>query len=168
MDELYLLKKRLEEKFITMSETMVRYKFTRENYDMLFPDSKIITPIGKIKMGGHQFEKLKVNDREDLLGAMYQTLKDPIIINKTDNAKKALLFIKSFKTYDSEKINMIMSVVVEIGNIRVSISTHRKDIKNILNKIKKATNLIYEKPDCSRTAGNDSANPAISGDTRLI
>jgi hypothetical protein len=168
MNELDALKRRLEEKFAIMAEPMAQYEFTRGNYDILFPNSKVLTPIGEVKMGGHQFEKLKINERKDLLGAMYQTLTDPIvIISNDDNAKKAFLFIKSFIS-DGEKINMVLSVVIEIVNIRVSISTHRKDIKNILNKIKKATDLIYEKPDGSRTAGNDSENLAITGDTQLL
>jgi hypothetical protein len=166
MDELDLLKKRLEEKFVAMAEPMSQYEFTRENYDMLFPESKVITPIGIVKIGAHQFEKLYINKRQNLLGAMYQTLTDPIaIINNDDNMKKAFLFIKSFRN-DSKRIKGVLSIVIEMSNIKISISTHRRDPENILNKIKKATYLIYEKPDSSRTAGTDSENLAISDDTQ--
>ncbi len=37
----------------------------------------------------------------------------------------------------------IKSVVVEIENENVSISTHKRDINNVVNKIKKPEQLIY-------------------------
>ena len=37
----------------------------------------------------------------------------------------------------------IQSVVVEIENENVSISTHKRDINNVVNKIKKPEQLIY-------------------------
>jgi hypothetical protein len=63
----------------------------------------------------------------------------------------------------------VISVVIAINGTRVSISTHTKDLNNIVNKIKKDADLIYEKPDNVRTAGNGTtalANKSIS-DTQL-
>jgi len=158
------LKNRLREKFANLAEPMKQVEYTRENYDKLFPNSKVSTPIGEVKLGGHQFEKLKVNERENLLGGMHQTLTDPIaIINEGD--KKALLFSKSFKN-DLGKTRGVISVVVDMNGTKVAISTHRRKPSNIINKIKKVADLVYEKPDNDRTAGNDPKNLAVSGDTQ--
>jgi hypothetical protein len=138
-------KKRLKRKFVEMAEPMKQVDYTRENYDKLFPDSKVSTPTGEVNMGKHQFEKLKANDRENLLGAMYQTLTNPVvIINKDDNGKKAKLYSKSFKD-DNGELKGALSAVVVIDGVNVAISTHRRNINNILNKIKKPADLLYEK-----------------------
>ena len=157
-------KDRLRKKFADMAEPMNSVEYTQENYVKLFPDSKVSTPIGWIKLGGHQFEKLKVNERENLLGAMHQTLTDPIvIINEVE--KRAFLFSKSFRN-DLEKIKGVMSVVVDMNGTKVAISTHRRKPSNIINKIKKVADVAYEKPDNDRTAGNDPMNLVISDDTQ--
>ena len=170
-EKLKFLKKRLKRKFVEMAEPMNQLDYTRENYDRLFPDSKISTPIGYVNLGKHQFEKLKENDRENLLGAMYQTLLDPIVvINENDNGKKAQLYSKSFKNAE-EKLKGVISVVVDIDGTNVAISTHRRDPNNIINKIKKTADLLYEKQigDVG-TAGTDpySLNLAISDDTQSL
>jgi len=167
-EKLDSLKKRLKIKFNSLAEPMNQVDYTRENYDKLFPDSKVLTPIGEVNLGGHQFEKLEKEKRQKYLGAMYQTLIDPIaIINEDDNGKKAQLFSKSFKNY-SKKLEGVISVIVDIAGKKVSISTHPRNINNIINKIKKAADLVYEKPDRDRTAENDSKNLVISDDTQLF
>ncbi|WP_461248831.1 hypothetical protein, partial [Treponema sp. R6D11] len=116
-EKLDSLKKRLKRKFVEMAEPMKQVDYTRENYNKLFSNNKVLTPIGEVNMGKHQFEKLKTNDRENLLGAMYQTLTNPIaIINKDDNGKKAQLYSKSFKS-DKEKLKGVMSAVVVIDGV---------------------------------------------------
>jgi len=167
-EELDFLKKRLKDKFDELAEPMNQVEFTRENYDRLFPESKVSTPIGDVNLGGHQFEKLYKEKRQKYLGAMYQTLTDPIaVINEKDNKREAQLFSKSFKN-DEEKIKGLMSVVIDIDGTKIAISTHRRNPNNIINKIKKAADLVYEKPDRDRTAGNDSKNLAISDDTQSV
>jgi len=146
---------------------MNKVEYTRENYNKLFPDNKVSTPIGEVNLGGHQFEKLEKEKRQKYLGAMYQTLTDPIaIIKEKDNRGRAQLFSKSFKN-NLKKTEGVISVVVDIAGKKISISTHPRDINNIINKIKKVADLVYEKPNCDRTAGNDSKNLAISDDTQL-
>jgi len=166
-EDLDLLKKCLKRKFDELAEPMNKVEFTQENYDKLFPDSKVSTPIGEVNLGGHQFEKLYKEKRQKYLGAMHQTLIDPIaVIKEKDNRGKAQLFSKSFRN-NPKKLEGVISVIVDIAGKKISISTHPRDINNILNKIKKAADLIYEKPDRDRTAGNDSKNLAISDDTQL-
>jgi len=136
----------LQEKFEQFAEPMRQYDFTRSNYDELFPRGIITTPIGDVKLGKHQFDKLREKKRENLLGAMYQTLSDPIaIVEESKNEKKVLLYTKTFKK-GAEKTKTVVSVVVTIDNINVAISTHRRSLKYILQTIKNAASVIYQKP----------------------
>jgi hypothetical protein len=136
----------LQEKFEQLAEPMLKYDFTRSKYDELFPQGIITTPIGDVKLGKNQFDKLREKKRENLLGAMYQTLSDPVaIIEEEKNEKKALLYTKTFKE-GSEKIKTVVSVVVNIDNINVAISTHRKSLRYVIQIIKNAASVIYQKP----------------------
>jgi hypothetical protein len=85
--------------------------------------------------------------RRCLIGAMRQTLVDPIvIITEEKNSRKAYLFIKSFKNIeDAQKHDFIMSVVVTIDDIKIAISTYKRKRREVLNKIKKAGVIAYEK-----------------------
>jgi hypothetical protein len=159
------LKNRLREKFANLAGPMDVVEYTRENYDKLFPDGKVSTPIGEVKLGGHQFEKLGNNQRRHLLGPMYQVLTDPIaVINEDREGEKAKIFSKSFENNSGEKMKTVVSVVPNIKGTNVSISTHEKELNNILSKIKKAADLVYEKPSSDRTAGSGTNK----GDTRLL
>jgi len=167
LEKVDFLKKRLKRKFVEMEEPMKQIEFTRENYKKLFPDNRVTTPIGNIKIGEHQYEKLEREKRQKYLGAMYQTLTDPIaIINQEDDRGKAQLFSKSFE-HKPKKKDSVISVVADIDGENVSISTHPKQLEKVVEVIKKVADLIYEKPDRDQTAGNDSKNLAISDDTQL-
>ncbi|MGF7108271.1 hypothetical protein [Treponema pedis] len=117
--------------------------FTRENYNKLFPVGIIQTPICSVKLGEHQFEKLQSLNRNYLLGAVAETLKKPVaVIFEMRDGKPSLLYVKSFLTGGKYKI--VQSVVVEIDGVNVSVSTHERTINNVLNKIKKADQVIYK------------------------
>jgi len=144
-EKLDFLKERLKIKFDELAEPMNQVDYTRENYDKLFPDNKVSTPIGEVNLGEHQFEKLIANDRENLLGAMYQTLTDPIVVIKEkDNRGEIKLFSKSFKNGE-ERLKGLMSVVIDRNGTKIVISTHRRKPNNIINKIKNPADLLYEK-----------------------
>jgi hypothetical protein len=156
-ENLDFLKERLKRKFDELAEPMNKVEYTRENYDKLFPDNKVSTPIGEVNLGKNQFEKLKANDRENLLGAMYQTLTDPIaVIKEKDNRGEIKLFSKSFKN-DEERLKGLMSVVIDRNGTKIIISTHRRKPNNIINKIKNPADLLYEKQigEAVGTAGSD-------------
>ena len=70
------LNKLLQDKATKLPNT----PFTRENYNNLFPRNKVTTPLGTVKLGENQFEKLKVLNRGYLLGAVAETLKNPLAI----------------------------------------------------------------------------------------
>ena len=165
-DEIDILKEHLIKKLKRMAVPMVQVEFSRENYNNLFPDSKVTTPIGVIKLGGHQFKKLESEKRQEYLGGMYQTLTDPVTItNQEDQKGKAKIFSKSFIHKSKEK-DGIISVIVDIGGQNVSISTHPRKLKKIIEEIKKTADLIYEKPESGRTAGNDPKD-LTNNDTQL-
>jgi hypothetical protein len=130
-----VLKKKLED----MSVPMDIVVFNRENYDKLFPDGMVETPLGEVKLGDNQYEKLKERERTGLLGALKQTLTDPVVVYSSGGAE---VYAKSFAK--NGKIKAIVSVVVEKEGQRISISTHNKDLNNLVNAIKKG-NILYEK-----------------------
>jgi len=169
LEQLNFLKERLKRKFDELAESMNQVEYTRENYDKYFPNSVVSTPIGKITLRNDQFKKLNRKRRQNLLGAMHQTLTDPIaIINENRKGEKVKLFSKSF--LDSKK--PIVSVVTNEKGKNTAISTHDRKLNNILNKIKKPADLIFEKQTNGDMgpAGDDSysLNLAISDDTQSI
>lgn len=166
-EKLNQLKNRLKEKFACLAEPMNQIEYTRENYDKLFPNNKVSTPIGEITLRKDQFQKLKRKGRQNFLGAMYQTLNDPVaIVNENRGGKRTKLFSKSF----SENKKPIISVVTYEKERNTAVSTHERKLNNILNKIKNPADLIFEKQTNGVTgpAGTDSysLNLAISDDTQ--
>jgi hypothetical protein len=135
------------EKFETMSVPIESTEFSIEEYRKAFPQGIVSTPIGEVKIGKNQFYKLAEKDkgnRKILIGAMKQTLFDPIVIipEKNDN-REAYIFMKSFRK--NEKLSIIVSVVVSIGNDKIAISTYKRKRREIISKIKKAGVITYEK-----------------------
>jgi hypothetical protein len=151
---------RITSKLETMAVPMETRAFTKDEYRATFPQGTVNTPIGEVKIGKNQFEKMAEKDngkRQGLIGAMRQTLQDPIaIIQEENEGHKAFLFIKSFKTADeSSKPDFITSVVVAIEAAKVAISTYKRKRREVLNKIKKASVIAYEKDyGASRTNGD--------------
>ena len=125
-------------------------EFNRQEYREVFPQGTVKTPIGEVKIGKNQFEKMAEKDngkRRCLIGAMRQTLADPIIIVPEEKyGRKAYLFIKSFKNIqDTQKPDFIMSVVVTIDGTKIAISTYKRKRREVVNKIKMAGVIAYEK-----------------------
>ncbi|MDR0321640.1 MAG: hypothetical protein LBI28_09070 [Treponema sp.] len=147
-------------KLETEAVIMDLWEFSREEYREVFPQGTVKTPIGEVKIGKNQFEKMAEKDngkRRGLIGAMRQTLADPIVIVQEEkDGKEAYVFIKSFKnTNDFQKPDFVMSVVVTIQDTKVAISTYKRKRREILSKIKKAGVIVYEKDyGTSQTNGN--------------
>jgi len=59
-EKLGFLKKRLKRKFEEMAEPMNQLEYTRENYDKLFPDNKVSTPIGEVILRRDQYIKERI------------------------------------------------------------------------------------------------------------
>jgi hypothetical protein len=139
--------KRITAKLELMSVPMDFKIFSIDEYRKVFPQGTVKTPIGEVKIGKNQFSKLAEKDygkRQALIGAMWQTLSDPIvIIQEEKEGRAAYIFIKSFII--GEKPCIIVSVVVTIENNMIAISTYKRKKREILNKIKMADVMTYEK-----------------------
>jgi hypothetical protein len=133
-------------KLESMAVPMDVREFSREEYNQLFPEGKLNTPLGEVKLGKGQFDKLAAKGRQELLGAVYQTLTDPIVIlSEMRNEKNSRLYIKTFKKSPNDKRENIMSVVVDIDGEAVVISSGKRRHEQIEIKIKKAGIPLYLK-----------------------
>ena len=152
------IKNALKEDFKNKAIEKPQIEYSRENYDKLFPRGNIKTPIGHVKLGENQYEKLKAKSREDLLGVVAETLKNPLVII---NENGSHIYAKSF--VESGKTKSYQSVVIKIDGKDISISTHQRDTNNILNKIKKAEDVIYTNDSQQLPS---SRNALVVGTTR--
>ncbi|MBR5007875.1 MAG: DUF2213 domain-containing protein [Methanocorpusculum sp.] len=132
--------------------------FSEENFKK-YLGTPIDTPNGKVKLGENQFEKLKKKNRQDLIGAIHDTLADPCFIAEEKGG--TTLYVKSFIKNDEQK--NIMSVVIKRDGLNISISTHEERESQILNKIKKAGVLM-------ETASDDGTvhDERVADTTRVV
>ena len=138
---------RITEKLESMAVPIVQINFSIDEYRKIFPQGVVNTPMGEVKIGKNQFLKLAEKDygkRQKLIGAMYQTLSDPIVIIQEEKENRnAYIFIKSFNS--DNKTGFIVSVVVNIDGKMVAISTYKRKKREVVSKIKKAGVMTYEK-----------------------
>lgn len=145
------LKKELNIALKEVAKPLEIIDFTRENYNKLFPQQNIKTPIENVKLGANQFEKLEKKEREKLLKAVYDVLNNPdIIINEErqnvfNEKENAHIYGKSFVI--NEKFKTVQSVVIEIEGENISISSHERELNNLLNKIKMPDQLLYARAE---------------------
>ena len=131
--------KKLEE----LAVPRLRVEYTEENFKKLFGEwNRVETPAGRVTVPRSQFIKLKDRNREGWLGAVYQTITDPILIIQETTDKK--LYVKTFAP-EKKGVIIFLSVIIEQGSSRVNISNHEKGMRNILNKIKRADDVAYLK-----------------------
>jgi hypothetical protein len=140
---------RITTKLETLAVPMDARDFSLKEYREVFPQGTVKTPIGEVKIGKNQFEKMGEKDngkRKGLIGAMRQTLAEPIVIMQEEkDGRKAFLFIKSFKNAENpRKPDFILSVVVTIEDTKVAISTYKRKHREVRNKIKAGV-IAYEK-----------------------
>ncbi len=130
-----------------VAQPLPEIDFTRENYNKLFPRDRLNTPIETVKIGAHQFEKLEAKDRKNLLQAVHDVLSNPdVIINEEKESifgdmENSHVYAKSYVI--NEKTKAVQSVVVNIEDEYISISTHKRDISNVVNKIKKPDQILF-------------------------
>jgi hypothetical protein len=133
-------------------------EFTRREYDRLFPHRRLKSPIEVVKLGAGQFEKLLQNGRENYLGAMHQTLTDPVIIlEEIREGEKSHLYIKSFKSTENDT-DFVMSVVVNIDGENITVSTGPRKKKQILKKL--TARPLYIRGSGGPTAGTVDGEPS--------
>jgi hypothetical protein len=116
------------ERLGSLAVPMDEREFTNEEYNRVFSRSTVITPIGEVKIGQNQFSKLAEKDggsRQGLIGAMRQTLSDlVVVIREREKERLAEVFIKSFSGGEGKKESIIVSVVVNIKEAKIAISTY--------------------------------------------
>ena len=134
-------------------------ELNRENWNKMFPDGTVKTPVGTVKLGENQFDKLRRNDRNNLLAAMYETLSNPALIleketldEKSGEFRPVNVYGKSFIHEDSNHKRAVESVVIFKDGENISISTHNKNIKDFVKQIKTADQIIYADSEISRVA----------------
>jgi hypothetical protein len=151
------------EKLASLAVPMDEYEFTNEEYNRVFSRGTVITPIGEVKIGKNQFTKLAEKDggsRKGLIGAMRQTLSDPVtIIRESEKSRIADVFIKSFKVAGSRDENLILSVVVTIQETKIAISTYQRKRREVIKKIKKADGIVYIKDNGGSPTNGDFSPP---------
>ncbi len=131
-------------------------EFTRENYEK-YLGKPLDTPLGKVKMGVNQFNKLKENKREHLIGAIAETLKEPNYIGRDTDGK--IVYIKTFVRQDNP--HNVVSLVIERDGLKISISSHDKRDKQVKAIITRAEPLQKSGPDHGTVRDNrvaDSTN----------
>lgn len=126
-------KKHLQEVLKNNAVAFPSVPFSEENFKK-YLGTPINTPNGKVKLGENQFEKLKKKNRQDLIGAIHDTLENPVFI--AEEKSGTTLYVKSFIKNNEQK--NIMSVVIKRDGLNISISTHEERESQILSKIKKA------------------------------
>jgi len=121
-------------------------ELSKDEYKGLFPRGTEKTPLSTVKIGENQFEKMETKGRKGLVSAMYWTLKEPsVILDELRDGEESRIYIKSFRDPGSPKVIYIISVVVEIEEQFVAISTGKRKEKQVKQKIKLARRLLYEK-----------------------
>lgn len=158
------------------NEKMLFVEYTRENFNKFFPMGEVKTPIGKVKLSPHQFERLGEKDngaRKDYIGALFQTLTNPdVIIGKTDNrGRYGKIFLKAFIDNNGEK--SYLALVPNIDGLDIVVSNGPRDTKDIAKEIKKADHYYYINESALMTSiisgGSPMRNPdegQISNDSR--
>lgn len=146
------------------TEKILKVGYSRENYNELFPRGKSETPLGKIRLSPHQFERLGEKDkgaRKQYLGLLSQTLKNPdVIIDEIDSqGRPAKVWIKS--VIDENKTRYYIAITPSFDGVDVVVSNGPREYNQIENKIKMASSFYYKAEGGSRTA-RTGVNPLPS------
>ncbi len=148
------------------TEKILKVDYSRKNYNELFPRGKSETPLGKIRLSPHQFERLGEKDkgaRKQYLGLLSQTLKNPnVIIDEIDSqGRPAKVWIKS--VIDENKTRYYIAITPSFDGVDVVVSNGPREYNQIENKIKMASSFYYKAEGGSRTA-RTGVNPLPSND----
>jgi len=139
-------------------------------WDQEFGDEKILTPIGKIKIGNHQKQKnfYKSDNRLLLIGNLKETLKNPILIikDKSDSSKErefAYLFVSTFN--DLKKSKHYVCTSVQIEKSEIVISSGERDLSGLYGKINAGKTLFIQTPRSTDSPGSRVLGLTHEGDS---
>lgn len=128
------------------------------------------TPLGNVKMGANQKEKLFVNGREQQYGMLLETLGNPDIVleerdkegNMFHERPSSYLFIKTFQKEDGTKYVHFESVTVSQDGMEVSVSSHIIRENQLRNKLK-SDRLLYKATALDEPANSSAEQPTNEG-----
>ncbi len=130
----------------------------------------IETPIGNVKMGENQREKMFSKGRSDQYGMLLETLSSPnIVLEESDNEENLFhvrpstyLFIKTFEKEDGSKYVHFESVTVSQDGMEVSVSSHIIRENQLRNKMK-SDRLLYKATALDNSAILSAEQPVNKG-----
>lgn len=102
------------------------------------------TPIGAVKLGDNQWEKLTARERLLFSGMVRPTLENPAYI--VEEPDKSVVFVKSFQN-SKDKTKLFVSVTREFDGVRVSFSNHMKGENKVVAMIEGGKLLNETRPD---------------------
>lgn len=152
------------------AEPAPELELTPENWTAEFgKDGMVDTPIGKVKMGENQYQKLVRNKRENYFGMIKPTLESPdMVVEKVapaDNAERdtKLIFVKTFTKPDGSRVVHFQSVTVKKDGLEVSISSHEAEPKDIKKDMQNATILHISEKMSHGSEGSLTEAPVAEG-----
>ncbi len=112
-------------------------ELTPENWKQEFGDSLTVdTPIGRVKMGNFQYDKLLAKGRSKYFGLIKPTLTEPLYVDEKESPKEGAerdtkyIFIKTF--LDKDKQINFMSVTIQKEGQEIVISSHKRGLDSII------------------------------------
>lgn len=131
---------------------------------------KLDTPLGSVKMGKNQKDKLFAKGREQQYGMLLETLSNPdIVLEEADKDENlfherpsSYLFIKTFQKADGSKYVHFESVTVSQEGMEVSISSHIIR-ENQLKQKMKSDRLLYKATALDEPANSSAEQPINEG-----
>ena len=141
------------------AQPLTEVVYSRNNYNQLFKNGIIQSPVETIKMGTNQFVHLCPPDRNNLLGAIYETMTKPSIVlekesfdERAEKFKPIHVYGKSFVNTKSSHKRAVESIIIFRDGENIAVSLHNKDIKSFVEQIKTADEIIYADKEVSRVA----------------
>ncbi|MDE7393179.1 MAG: hypothetical protein K2M80_01720, partial [Muribaculaceae bacterium] len=139
------------------AETAPELELTIQNWDKLFGETgQVVTPIGEVTMGEHQFAKMMRQGRNGKLGLIKPTLEKPdVIIEQESEAKEgeitsrpsSFIFVKSFIKEDGSRYYHFTSITVSREGKEVVISNQEKSRNKILRLLQGGKIVWYTPKD---------------------
>lgn len=161
------LEKVLEKTAVPFTEVA----YTRENYLQIFRDGIVQTPVETVKLGANQFVRLCPPDRNNLMGAIYETMTKPSIVleketfdEKSEKFKPVHVYGKSFINEKDKHKRAVESIVIFRDGENIAASLHNRDISKFVDQIKTADDIIYIDNEVSRVAAFSSR----TGDSHVV
>ena len=148
-------------------------EFSKENWEKAFPDESITTPLGKIKIGGNQFEKMESKNRQGEIGLMKATLERPDFIVEENSPEEGAerqskyLFIKTFVKEDGSTYRHYESVTIQRDGQEISISSHYIG-ENKLREALLNDRVLYDKNSLSSNGSENRLAETQTGRSDLL